>query len=900
MRFRILVAILATLVTGTVTPFLASHARGTDESASEQEFHVHETPETQLELQAPEVADPDVNATFTGSLIRDGEPAVEEWVDLMVDGEDMTHAITDSNGNFSMETEMWEAPIHTVQAIASRGSDIEIEGAILTVAVRPVSPDLWGTTVGDESGENTPAVQGWAREETTVNLFTDVACEFEPVTTATVEELAAGIALPVADNSTTKIYANVTNERGLTSDCSEPITYEEDSEGPVVENIEVTPVEDSVEVSWTPPTDETGEPEAVTAEVCVADSVFTSADACFSASEAQVVEAEPATTTTTITNLEPLHTYTVATRFTDKVGNDASFLLGNFLLTRDSAVEAINARYAALGGANGLLGVPTSDVYQTDNRVGYYQNFRYGTIYYSTASGAHELHGDIREKFKALGGTWWGFPTTDETVTPDRRGRYNHFTGGKSIYWTPEWRAHTVEGPVHDKWESLGFEAGFGYPVTDTLATSNGRGKYNFFEGGHAIYWSPETNAHSLYSTIFTKWASLNYENGLLGFPATDQTRTPDGQGEFVHFQGGSIYYSANSGTREIHGPIWDKWMAAGAERGYGYPVTDTTSLPNGGLYSHFQDGRSIYYSPQTGAHLVYGEIRNKWASMGWERGALGYPTSDELSVGDVRVSRFQGGSLAWNGYQAMYVRKVPVVAVLVSDDDGSRAPTVSNTRFSWLIKFNSTILLKAGVQLTWNPADIRTYRNTGTNNLTNDSTTDDVNVWMEQNFPNHLGIFFHQAGAFGREDLRFVFLDSMGGPGTDALAHEVGHWLDLDHTFIDPTNTVGKGEITDSDPKVVAAAGGPGGEWRVDGDGLSDTPPDPSAKYVRSNRPSWICEGAFRVWSPAGWSLTFDPQRNNVMSYYGECGTRNVLTPMQIARMRNAAKGWMMTDWRF
>jgi hypothetical protein len=218
------------------------------------------------------------------------------------------------------------------------------------------------------------------------------------------------------------------------------------------------------------------------------------------------------------------------------------------------------------------------------------------------------------------------------------------------------------------------------------------------------------------------------------------------------------------------------------------------------------------------------------------------------------------------------------------------------------IVDYNNEILMNSGVQLVFNTADIRTYRNTGTNNLSvADSQSDDINRWMEQNFPNHLGIFFHQAGASGRNDMRFVFVNASGGPSQSTLAHEVGHWLDLSHTFLDPTNYYGggKGQITDTTPKVLTAAGGPGGEFRLDGDGLSDTPPDPGAVYVENNVPSWECEGVFEVNSGAGWSLRFDPQRGNVMSYY-RCDARDTLTLQQIAVIRNAAKGWMIRDWRF
>ena len=61
-----------------------------------------------------------------------------------------------------------------------------------------------------------------------------------------------------------------------------------------------------------------------------------------------------------------------------------------------------------------------------------------------------------------------------------------------------------------------------------------------------------------------------------------------------------------------------------------GYPTTDETVTPVGiGRYNHFQHG-SIYWTPLTGSYEVHGLIRDRWAALGWERSALGYPISDE------------------------------------------------------------------------------------------------------------------------------------------------------------------------------------------------------------------------------------------------------------------------------
>jgi hypothetical protein len=84
----------------------------------------------------------------------------------------------------------------------------------------------------------------------------------------------------------------------------------------------------------------------------------------------------------------------------------------------------------------------------------------------------HEVHGAILAKYQELGaeGSFLGYPTTDETGTPDGVGRFNHFQAG-SIYWTPSTGAHEVHGLIRDFWAAHGWErnAALGYPISDEL-----------------------------------------------------------------------------------------------------------------------------------------------------------------------------------------------------------------------------------------------------------------------------------------------------------------------------------------------------------------------------------------------------------------------------------------------
>lgn len=128
------------------------------------------------------------------------------------------------------------------------------------------------------------------------------------------------------------------------------------------------------------------------------------------------------------------------------------------------AVSAIQAKAAALGYGAQSNSVPVTGV--PGGYVGRYPN---NDIYSSPGSPAFEVHGAIRAKYEALGGTAGplGLPTTDESGTPDGVGRFNHFQHG-SIYWTPRTGPMMVRGTVRNRWAASGWERGpLGYPVQD-------------------------------------------------------------------------------------------------------------------------------------------------------------------------------------------------------------------------------------------------------------------------------------------------------------------------------------------------------------------------------------------------------------------------------------------------
>ena len=219
---------------------------------------------------------------------------------------------------------------------------------------------------------------------------------------------------------------------------------------------------------------------------------------------------------------------------------------------------------------------------------------------------------DVKHAQLVQAGFGFGNPAGGEGICPDGAGHYRHWEHG-SIYWSPGTGAHLIYGFIRAKWSAMGWETSpFGYPTTDESDAVGGR--YNDFQNGTITWKEGAGEAFAIYGAIGGKWASLGHMEGqawncgILGFPTTDETGTPDGIGRYNHLEYGSIYWTPDTGAWEVHGDIRAKWASLGWERSFlGYPVSDEMDTPDGsGRYSVFQGG-SIYWTPQHGAWVVQG-----------------------------------------------------------------------------------------------------------------------------------------------------------------------------------------------------------------------------------------------------------------------------------------------------
>ena len=208
-----------------------------------------------------------------------------------------------------------------------------------------------------------------------------------------------------------------------------------------------------------------------------------------------------------------------------------------------------------------------------------------------------------------------------------------------------------TEKPCQARGEIAEFATGhpaLGPCLTDEYDVPGGRA--TDFRFGR-VFWSQKTGAHSVIGAIGAAYQAEGGPGGPLGLPVSDEIVAPDGKGRFSRFENGAIYWSPTTGAHAVRGAIGTLWADRGYERGdLGYPTTDEVANPNkAGSAQGFQGG-TVFWSEKEGAHLVKGAILRAYADAGFENSDLGYPTTDEIPLtADGAFSRFEGGAIYWS-----------------------------------------------------------------------------------------------------------------------------------------------------------------------------------------------------------------------------------------------------------
>ena len=250
-----------------------------------------------------------------------------------------------------------------------------------------------------------------------------------------------------------------------------------------------------------------------------------------------------------------------------------------------------------------------------------------------------------------------------------------------------------------------------------------------------------------------------------------------------------------------------------------------------------------------------------------------------------------------WNPWSLdVFLTSVPVgdislrlEAVRVADDAGGRAAEVTPEQFSDWVAFANLTYASAGISFFYDPAtDFAEIRSTILNNMSGDGDSN----WVEEvtlgndvaaRYPGKVVVFVVGSTGGGFSSCQYNFVRLFGFEGSESctqrqlqlLAHEMGHHLGLGHTHI------GKPTFLDEAAAAQYLEDNGSKPYAFDGDGLSDTLPDP---FI----PDFGCATAktelILKTKDVPYGVVFPLPRDNIMPYYHEA---SVLSPMQASIAR-------------
>jgi uncharacterized protein with LGFP repeats len=110
-------------------------------------------------------------------------------------------------------------------------------------------------------------------------------------------------------------------------------------------------------------------------------------------------------------------------------------------------------------------------------------------------------------------------------------------------------------------------------------------------------------------------------------------------------------------------GAIYARWQTMGGMNSVlGAPTSPESSGAGSTRYATFDRG-AMYWSPETDAQPVIAAIYDAWAALGYERGALGLPTSSEFQEPQWVKQNFQHGTLNFDRLSGRVTRVIDGVA---------------------------------------------------------------------------------------------------------------------------------------------------------------------------------------------------------------------------------------------
>jgi uncharacterized protein with LGFP repeats len=152
---------------------------------------------------------------------------------------------------------------------------------------------------------------------------------------------------------------------------------------------------------------------------------------------------------------------------------------------------------------------------------------------------------------------------------------------------------------------------------------------------------------------IMAAWEKAGGDTSVLGARKGDVY--PVGDGFALDFANGKFFYTPDTGARLIYGPVLDKYEQLGGPvgSGLGFPTVNEVSGLAGpdSRVSTFSasDKPVIFWTSDHGAFVVRGAMNAAWDKLGSSGGVLGVPVGDATYDGDVSSQKFSEGAVSWN-----------------------------------------------------------------------------------------------------------------------------------------------------------------------------------------------------------------------------------------------------------
>jgi uncharacterized protein with LGFP repeats len=177
----------------------------------------------------------------------------------------------------------------------------------------------------------------------------------------------------------------------------------------------------------------------------------------------------------------------------------------------------------------------------------------------------------------------------------------------------------------------------------------------------------PDADANA---AITAAWEASGGDGGTLGPKNGDVYRA--GQGFGQNFAGGKIFFTPETGARIMWGAILEKYESLGgpADSDLGFPTIDEgagRAPESRNTTFSATDKPVIFFTPATGARVVRGPINAAWDKLGGSAGVLGVPAEDEAYRGDVITQKFTNGELSFNTGDKKFTTVPPDLAAQLS-----------------------------------------------------------------------------------------------------------------------------------------------------------------------------------------------------------------------------------------